>query len=105
MERRAFLKTAAVCGAAAAAGASAAADFPRHMYAPSQRRWRVALGLNGFMSSEARFKQRYPIWEVLQFAQREGFEGVELVDGWPQGPYPAQDQEAKIASQIGRAHV
>ncbi len=100
MQRRTFFTAAAACGmaAAGAAGAPAGAKLPRHVYSPSQRRWRVAFGLNGFMSSEAQWKQRFPIWEVLEFAQREGFDGIELADGWPQGPYPGHDQDAKIAS-------
>ena len=52
------------------------------------RGWRVAAGLNGFMSSERVHKQRYPIWEVLDFCRTEGFDGVELVQGWPMGDYP-----------------
>ncbi len=100
MQRRAFLETAAAAavGVGAIAGAQ---DLPRHMYSPSQRRWRTAFGLNGFMSSEGYYKKRYPIWEVLEFAQREGFDGIELVDGWPQGPYPRADEDAKIASLRG----
>lgn len=64
----------------------------------SQRRWRTAFGLNGFMSSESVFGNTFPIWEVLDFAQREGFEGIELVQGWPKGMYPGADDEARIAS-------
>ena len=43
----------------------------------------TAIGLNGFMSSARKYKQNYPIEEVLAFAARHGFEGVELVRGWP----------------------
>jgi sugar phosphate isomerase/epimerase len=64
----------------------------------SQRRWRAAFGLNGFMSSESTFGNTFPIWEVLDFAQREGFEGIELCEGWPRGLYPAADDDARIAS-------
>jgi sugar phosphate isomerase/epimerase len=63
----------------------------------SQRRWRTAFGLNGFMSSEHEFGNSFPIWEVLEFAQKEGFEGIELVHGWPK-PYPGADEDRRIAS-------
>lgn len=53
-----------------------------------QRRWRVAAGLNGFMSSAAKHGRSYPIDDVLAFLGREAFDGVELVDGWPSGGYP-----------------
>ena len=95
MERRTFLETA---GIAALGALGSAATAPRHMMLPSQHRWRVAFGLNGFMSSESQYGQRFPLWEVLDFAQSQGFEGIELVDGWPQGPYPGPAEEARIRS-------
>ncbi len=61
-------------------------------------RWKCGLGLNGFMSSEHEFKKKYPLWEVLDFAAREGFDGIELVEGWPQGPYPPPDDEGRAAA-------
>jgi len=67
----------------------------------SQRRWRTAFGLNGFQSSENVFKQTFPIWEVLEFAQREGFEGIELIPGWLKGVYPESGDDARIASLRG----
>ncbi len=68
----------------------------------NQRRWRTAFGLNGFASSESTFKKTFPIWEVLEFAQREGFEGIELVPNWPQkGMYVNPTDEARIASLRG----
>jgi sugar phosphate isomerase/epimerase len=59
--------------------------------------WRTAFGLNGFMSSEAEFGNSFPIWEVLQFAEREGFDGIELVSGWPR-PYPAPTAQESITA-------
>ncbi len=65
----------------------------------NQRPWRMAFGLNGFESSESTFHNSFPIWEVLEFAQREGFEGIEAVPNWPhQGMYVDAQDEARIAS-------
>jgi sugar phosphate isomerase/epimerase len=58
--------------------------------------WKTAIGLNGFMSSSADYGKTYPIWEILNFAQRTGFDGVELVDGWPMGGYPAARDKNRI---------
>ena len=63
-----------------------------------KKRWRAAFGLNGFMSSSRRYKQSFPIEEVLAFGHKEGFDGVELVNGWPKGPYPDPDEDEKIAA-------
>jgi sugar phosphate isomerase/epimerase len=72
-----------------AAGALDAAGVRTRMEAAGgSRGWRIAAGLNGFMSSERMHKKHYPIWEVLDFCQKEGFEGVELTQGWPMGDYP-----------------
>ncbi|HEO71430.1 MAG TPA: sugar phosphate isomerase/epimerase, partial [Candidatus Hydrogenedentes bacterium] len=60
--------------------------------------WKAGLGLNGFMSSGQDYKKTYPIWEVLDFASREGFDGIELVQGWPMGPYPSADDPARVAA-------
>ncbi len=59
-------------------------------------KWRTAIGLNGFQSSGNKHKGLYPIWEILDFAAREGFDGVELVGDWPQGPYPAAGETGRI---------
>lgn len=104
--RRRFLKRSIVTSAAAGLGAAAgpiglaqAGEESATSPPPSgsQRRWRTAFGLNGFMSSEREFGNSFPIWDVLGFAQREGFEGIELVKGWPK-PYPGADDDASIAS-------
>jgi sugar phosphate isomerase/epimerase len=50
------------------------------------------------MSSESVFSNLFPLWEVLDFAQKEGFEGIELVEGWPRGMYPGPEEDARIAS-------
>ncbi len=62
----------------------------------------MAFGLNGYESSELSFKNSFPIWEVLEFAQREGFEGIELVPNWPHKDiYVNPADEAKINSLRG----
>lgn len=100
--RREFLKR--VPPAAGAALGLAAAPY-RTLAGPRtplhQKRWRAAFGLNGFMSSASKHKKSYPIWEVLDFAQRQGFEGIELVEGWPEGPYPSPDDDRAIAALKG----
>jgi sugar phosphate isomerase/epimerase len=67
------------------------------------RGWRIAAGMNGFESSSGRYKKIYPIWEVLDFCQKEGFEGIELVSGWPMGPYPAAGETRRIDALRGLA--
>jgi sugar phosphate isomerase/epimerase len=68
----------------------------------------VAFGLNGFQSSEQIFKHTFPIWEVLDFAQREGFEGIELIPGWLKGVYPEATDDRRIGlfrDFLARYHV
>lgn len=89
--RRSFLTGSLAAGAALAAAAGAADTTPA-------KRWKCGLGLNGFSSSAHTFNKTYPIWEVLDFASREGFDGIELVDGWPMGGYPAVDETGRIAA-------
>lgn len=62
------------------------------------RLWRTAVGLNGFESSSRKYNKNYPIWEVLDFASRLGFDGVELVQGWPMGNYPRANETAKLGA-------
>ena len=106
-DRREFLTTLAAVPAALLP-ATAWADAPKSAPKSSPQaasvgkpRWRVAFGLNGFMSSEGAFGGSYPIWEVLDFAQKEGFDGIELVGGWLKGVYPDADDDASIASLRG----
>ena len=44
--------------------------------AAKQRPWKTAVGLNGFESGIRKYKKNYPIWEILDFASRTGFDGV-----------------------------
>ena len=61
-------------------------------------RWKKAFGLNGFASSSHKYEKTFPIWEVLDFASRAGFDGVELVGHWPMGAYPRADEKGRIAA-------
>lgn len=56
------------------------------------------MGLNGFESGIRKYHKNYPIWEILDFASRSGFDGVELVDGWPFGTYPAAAEKDRLRS-------
>ncbi len=101
LSRRRFFKQSVfstVFAGLAVSEAQARSDGPTRVNGSgSQRRWRTAFGLNGFMSSEGEFGNRFPIWEVLEFAQKEGFEGIELVQNWPH-PYPDAGDDNSISS-------
>jgi sugar phosphate isomerase/epimerase len=43
-------------------------------------------------------KKSFPLWEILDFASHEGFDGIELVQGWPMGPYPRATESGRIAA-------
>ncbi len=58
--------------------------------------WKTAVGLNGFESSGRKYKKIYPIWEILDFVSRTGFDGIELVSNWPMGGYPNPDETSRI---------
>ena len=91
MKRRDALRLlAAGCGVAATSAARSNTD--------KKRKWKTAIGLNGFASSSRKYKKTYPIWEVLDFAAREGFDGVELTRNWPMGGYPHSDEKQRIAA-------
>jgi sugar phosphate isomerase/epimerase len=62
---------------------------------PGQK-WKTAIGLNGFQSGSRKYHKNYPIWEVLDFASRHGFEGVELVGDWPSGGYPPSTEAERV---------
>ncbi len=84
-------------------GAVAASLAPRLVraespHAPPPATWKTAIGLNGFMSSSLDHQQTYPIWEILDFASAQGFDGVELVEGWPMGNYPAASETQRISA-------
>ena len=89
MPRRAALKLlgGALAWPALMAGATAAAKEPL---------WKTAVGLNGFQSGARKYQKNYPIWEVLDFAARHGFDGVELVADWPSGGYPAAADKERV---------
>lgn len=89
MQRRTLLKSLGAVLAAPLfpAGSSHAAAKPK---------WKTAIGLNGFASSSHKYKKTFPIWEILDFASRQGFDGVELVEGWPMGNYPNADELERI---------
>ena len=89
IHRRAALKTLVV--AATARTLSFAADAKRQ-----NTKWKTAVGLNGFQSGSRKYKKNYPIWEVLDFAARHGFEGVELVSDWPSGGYPTSTETERV---------
>jgi sugar phosphate isomerase/epimerase len=61
-------------------------------------RWKTAVGLNGFASSSWKYKKTFPIWEVLDFASRQGFDGVELTQNWPMGDYPPGEDARRVAA-------
>jgi sugar phosphate isomerase/epimerase len=71
----------------------AAAEQPAR---PPQSKWKTAIGLNGFQSGSRKYKKNYPIWGVLDFAARNGFDGIELVSDWPAGGYPASQELERI---------
>lgn len=62
----------------------------------SAQKWKIALGLNGFQSGSGKYRKNYPIWEILDFAARNGFEGIELVADWPQGGYPPAAERSRV---------
>ncbi len=89
-------------GSAAHAGQAKRGDVRDWMtQAGGLRGWRIGAGLNGFMSSSFDHKKTYPIWEVLDFCRKEGFDGVELVAGWPMGGYPRPDDAKRIDALKG----
>ena len=58
--------------------------------------WKTAIGPERFPVRLRKYKKNYPIWEVLDFASRHGFEGVELVGDWPCGGYPAAKEKDRV---------
>ncbi len=96
MRRRDALKSLGVAFLASA-GYSALADESaqetrdeRRETRDERRRWKTAFGLNGFASSSRKYEKTFPIWEVLDFAARTGFDGIELHGSWPMGGYPTR---------------
>ncbi len=93
MKRRSALKLLAA-GATAPLLSSMARAADRPTATPGG--WKRAVGLNGFQSGTHKYKKTYPIWEVLDFASRQGFDGVELVSDWPAGGYPPISQPERV---------
>jgi len=65
---------------------------------PAKPIWKTAIGLNGFASSSRKYNKEYPIREVLDFASKTGFDGIELTQNWPTRGYPSSDQTDRIRS-------
>ena len=63
--------------------------------------WQLAVGLNGFGSSETHHGKRYDYDEILQFARDEGFDGIELWANW-RGGYPDPEDDRAIAASRER---
>jgi sugar phosphate isomerase/epimerase len=89
IRRRAALKT-------LAAGLAVSVGVRSIRAQANAQKWKTAIGLNGFQSGSRKYKKNYPIWEVLDFASRQGFDGVELVSDWPAGAYPASSEKDRI---------
>ncbi len=88
--RRAALQTLAAAAVALPAFGLAAESKPQ------PARWKTAVGLNGFQSGSRKYKKNFPVWEILDFATRHGFDGIELVGDWPSGGYPASGETARV---------
>jgi sugar phosphate isomerase/epimerase len=95
IDRRGALKL--LVGSVATSLASSALPLAASEQASPQK-WKTAVGLNGFQSGSSKYRKNYPIWEVLDFASRHGFEGVELVTDWPSGGYPSAKETGRIAA-------
>ncbi len=60
--------------------------------------WKLAIGLNGFGSSETHHDKTYDYDEILAFGRDEGFDGIELWRNW-RGGYPDPEDDAAIQAQ------
>ena len=89
MRRRRFLQgLVASCGLAVTQPLLGDADATKPL--------KTAIGLNGFASSSRKYGKEYPIREILAFARDTGFDGVELVQRWPDADYPKASDTARI---------
>lgn len=95
MTRRDLLRGAIAGVAGSAIGTFAAGADPDQGASP--KRWKTAVGLNGFESVRS-YGYRMDLQEVLEFVRVCGFDGVELVD-WPQ-PYPQTEEEARAVKRM-----
>jgi len=91
MDRRTALKLLGTTLALSSVKANAAA-------AKRAPLWKIGLGLNGFASSAEKYKKVFPIWELLDFSARTGFDGIELFPGWPMGDYPKPNEAERITA-------
>lgn len=98
IKRRTFLGSVLSLAASTAVLPATAQTTPRRSTRRAKVLWKTAVGLNGFESGERKYRKRYPLWEVLDFANREGFDGIELVGNWPQGGYPVPAEHERIAA-------
>ncbi|MCX6898797.1 MAG: sugar phosphate isomerase/epimerase [Verrucomicrobia bacterium] len=91
LSRRGALKLAASAFAAPALAMTVAATAPA-----KNPLWKTAVGLNSFSSGTRKYGKVYPIWEVLDFVAQLGYDGIELVGGWPMGDYPKSTETERI---------
>jgi len=80
-------------------GCSSPTDAPQEAAAaPSP--WKLAIGLNGFGSSETHHGTKYDYDEILAFGRDQGFHGIELWRNWQEGyPDPSDDAAIKAMRQ------
>ena len=91
VKRRDVLKTFAGAVCTLAAGSLLAGER-------GKPRWKMGIGLNGYQSASAKYGKSFAIWDVLDYASRTGFDGVELVPNWPppMAEYPSPDDATRI---------
>ncbi len=66
--------------------------------------WKTAIGLNGFDSSHHKYGTLYTIDEIIKFAKDAGFDGLELIQGWPFGNYPSSKDKEAVDKLIAYYH-
>ena len=94
INRRSFLRNAGA--AAAGLGAVSASARPGVAAAKSSKRWRTAVGLNGFSSSRRSYGYKMELTDVLKLIKNCRYDGVELVPwGAPYPATPAKGRELK----------
>ncbi len=96
LDRRAFVRGLARGGAAAAAALATTLAGHGAATVPPNLRWRTAVGLNGFESAARKYQKQFPLWEILDAVSNLGFDGIELVNGWPQGGYPKPTETDRV---------
>ena len=91
INRRLFLRNAGAV--AAGLGAVSALARPGVGDGRQAKRWRTAVGLNGFSSSRRSYGYKMELADVLKLIKNCRYDGVELVP-WG-GPYPATPAEGR----------